>query len=86
MIEKQQINGKDVWLRIDVLPANRENPNTIPTEYFTASYYLDEPDGDGAAGVVLLDEDGQPKRFESPVAALTYAQKSFELGELKNIE
>jgi hypothetical protein len=86
MIEKQYINGKDVWLKVDVIPANRANPNTIPTEYFTASYYTEEPAEDGAAGVVILDGDGQPKLFESPVAALSYARKRFEMGEVKSFD
>jgi hypothetical protein len=73
MIEKQSINGRDVWVEIQQQPANRANPNTIPTEYFTARYYLEEPGaGDGKW---LTDDDGEPKLFESPVAALSYASK-----------
>jgi hypothetical protein len=86
MIEKQHINGKEIWLKVDVVPANRQNPNTIPTEYFTASYYTEEPASDGAAGVVILDGEGTPKLFESPVAALTYARKRCEMGEVKSID
>ena len=86
MIEKQHINGRDVWLRVDVIPAHRSNPNTIPTEYFTASYFTEEPAGDGAAGIVILDGEGEPKLFESPVAALTYARKRVEMGEVKSVE
>jgi hypothetical protein len=78
MIEKQSINGRDVWVEIQQQPANRPNPNIIPTEYFTAKYYFEEP---GAAdGKVLTDEDGQPKLFESPVAALTYASRKIMEG------
>jgi hypothetical protein len=73
MIEKQSINGRDVWVEVQQQPANRPNPNTIPTEYFTARYYLEEPGS--AEGKVLLDDQGQPKLFESPVAALNYASK-----------
>lgn len=73
MIEKHSINGKDVWLEVEQKPANRPNPNTIPTEYFTARYYLEEPRG--AEGRVLTDENGQPKLFESPVAALNYVNE-----------
>jgi hypothetical protein len=43
MIEKQSIKGKDVWVRVDPYHMERPNPNIIPTEYFTATYYLDEP-------------------------------------------
>jgi hypothetical protein len=86
MVEKQHINGREVWLQVDVIPANRANPNTIPTEYFSASYYLEEPEANAAAGIMLLDEEGQLKLFESPVAALTYARKSIERAEVKNVE
>ena len=70
MIEKHTLNGRDVWLEVQQQPAHRQNPNIIPTEYFTARYYLEEPQG--AEGKVLLDDDGQPKLFESPVEALNY--------------
>lgn len=73
MIEKHLINGRDVWLEVQQQPANRSNPNTIPTEYFTARYYFGEPEA--ADGNWLMDEDGQPRLFESPVAALNYASK-----------
>ncbi|RYY84668.1 MAG: hypothetical protein EOO15_18855 [Chitinophagaceae bacterium] len=86
MIEKQHINGRDVWLKVDVVPANRDNPNTIPTEYFSASFFTEEPAEDGAAGIVILDGEGQTKLFESPVAALTYARKRFEMGEVKSVD
>ena len=78
MIEKQSINGRDVWVEIQQQPANRQNPNVIPTEYFTAKYYLEEPGN--VDGRMLLDEDGQPKLFESPVAALNYASKRITEG------
>lgn len=73
MIEKQSINGKDVWIEIDQQPANRSNPHIIPTEYFFAKYYLDESLTGSA--VILTDEEGKPLLFESPVEALTYACK-----------
>ena len=71
MIEHHIINGKDVWVEVVEQPAGRENPNTIPTEYFTARYYLSEPPGANAAW--FTNEEGEPQKFESPVAALTYA-------------
>lgn len=77
MIERQSIKGKDVWLKVDPYHVHRERPDTIPTEYFTASFYLKEPDAD-TNGEVLRNEDGEPKMFESPVAALSYARKSLE--------
>ena len=73
MIEKQTINGKDVWLKVDPFHVERSNPNIIPTEYFTAAYYDNEPSQDAMDGEQIKDENGEPKLFESPVAALTYA-------------
>ena len=78
MIEHHQINGKDVWVEVIEAPANRENPNTIPTEYFKARYFLSEPPG--AEEHWVVDEDGQPRLFESPVAALTSATKTLMNG------
>jgi hypothetical protein len=75
MIEKQTINGKDVWLQVEPYHIHRENPNIIPTEYFTARYFLEEPQSGTANGALLTDEDGETKLFESPVAALSYANK-----------
>jgi hypothetical protein len=74
MIERQFINGREVWVEIEAQSAGRSNPNIIPTEYFTAKYYLGDP-ADGG-GNLFLDEDGQAKLFESPVAALTFASRS----------
>lgn len=76
MIEKQSINGREVWVEIQQQPANRSNPNTIPTEYFTARYYYHEPaEGEGQW---LTDEDGEARLFESPVAALSYVTRKVE--------
>ena len=76
MVEKQIINGKDVWLKVDPYHVERSSPDIIPTEYFTASVYYQEPSTDSIAGEQIKDEDGEPRLFESPVAALTYAWKS----------
>jgi hypothetical protein len=73
MIEHHVINGKDVWVEVVEQPANRENHNTIPTEYFTARYFLSEPPGDNAEWIT--NEEGEPQLFESPVAALTFVTK-----------
>lgn len=80
MIEKQLVNGKEVWLKVDPYHVHRDNPNIIPTEYFTASYYLQEPAADSANGEPILNEEGEMKLFESPVAALSYARKKLEGG------
>jgi hypothetical protein len=71
MIEKQSINGKEVWVEIEPYHVERTSARTIPTEYFTARYYLSEPDS--ASGEILKDENGELRLFESPVAALTFA-------------
>jgi hypothetical protein len=78
MIEKQSINGKEVWLKVDPYHVQRANRNIIPTEYFTATCYLQEPASDSMSGEVVTDEDGEPKLFESPVAALAFARKDLE--------
>jgi hypothetical protein len=76
MIEKQSINGKDVWIEIEPHHVQRDNPRVIPTEYFTAKYYLQEPASTASAsGELILDHHGQPKLFESPVAALEFANE-----------
>lgn len=76
MIEKQSINGKEVWVEIEPYHVERSNPKTIPTEYFTAKYYLREPDSD--TGETFKDENGDLRLFESPVAALSFASKNLE--------
>lgn len=76
MIEKQIINGKEVWVEIEPFHVERSNPKTIPTEYFTARYYLDEPTT--ARAEIMKDENGEVKLFESPVAALTFASKKLQ--------
>jgi len=78
MIEQQTINGKAVWIKVDPHPIERQNPNIIPTEYFTASCYSNEPVGNNGDGERILDEDGNTRLFESPVAALTAARKHLE--------
>jgi hypothetical protein len=78
MIEKQTIDGKEVWLKVDPYHVERPNPSVIPTEYFTASYFLQEPTENATDGEPVKDENGEVKLFESPVAALTYAWKNFK--------
>ena len=79
MIEKQSINGQDVWLEIEPYHVTRDNPKTIPTEYFTARYYLQQPDN-AQSGKIITEKDGNPKLFESPVAALEFAnERLFEM-------
>lgn len=78
MIEKQNINNKDVWIRIDPHPIERSNPNIIPNEYFTATYYLHDPASEDSIGILMKDENEEVGFFESPVAALGYATKKLE--------
>jgi len=75
MIEKQYINQKDVWLKVEPWHVHRDNPNIIPTEYFTVSYYLESPLPGAAKGEMIKDESGEPKLFESPVAAINFASE-----------
>ena len=77
MVERHLINGKDVWIKVDPYRVQRDNPNIIPTEYFTAAYFWNEPQENASDGE-LVKEDGEAKLFESPVAALTFARKSLE--------
>lgn len=72
MTEKLTINGKEVWVVVEPHLVPRENMHIIPTEYFTAMYYLREPAED-VAGEMFIDGT-EPKLFESPVAALEYAR------------
>jgi hypothetical protein len=78
MIEKQSINGKDVWVQVNSHHVERPNPNIIPTEYFTASYFLNEPDSNADGGKAINDEEGKLRLFESPVAALSFTRKALE--------
>jgi len=78
MIEKQSINGKEVWVKVDPYRLERPNPNTIPTEYFTATYFLDDPNAEVKKGEIINDEDGKIRLFESPVAALSFVTKKLQ--------
>ena len=77
MVEKHSIKDKDVWIKVDPHPVERENPSIIPTEYFTATWFLQEPADADANGETVIEE-GKPKLFESPVAALSFARKVLE--------
>ena len=78
MTEPQIINGKSVWIKVEPYHVHRDNPHIIPTEYFTASYFLELPSQDASNGLPVNDDDGKPKLFESPVAALSYTEKKLE--------
>lgn len=78
MVEKQHINGKDVWFKVEPWHVERDNPNIIPTEYFTVSCSSQEPTDEANGGELVRDENNQPKLFESPVAAISYAAKKMQ--------
>ncbi|HEX6914026.1 MAG TPA: hypothetical protein VF145_02215 [Chitinophagaceae bacterium] len=78
MIEKQNINGQEVWIKVDPHPVQRKNPRVIPTEYFTAACFYDAPAAESHSGEVLKDEQGEVLLFESPVAAVAAASQYFE--------
>ena len=78
MIERHTVNETDVWIKIDPHPVERGNPKMIPNEFFTASYFKQDPADAMAIGELMKDDMGQVAMFESPVAALAYAVKSLE--------
>lgn len=78
MTEQQIINGRKVWIRIETYNVHRDNFNIIPTEYFTASYFLQQPFSDIEEGYPVNDDNGKPKLFESPVVALSFTEKKLE--------
>ena len=63
MIEKQSINDKDVWIKVDPHHVYRDNSNIIPTEYFTASYYSTEPLPDANNGELIKEDNGDVMLF-----------------------
>ena len=78
MIEKQNFNGREVWIKVDPYRVERRNRNIIPTEYFTAGYYFSEPSSNSRVGETIKDDDGEVRLFESPVEALSFARKQLE--------
>ena len=77
MTEQQIINGRRVWIKVEPYHVDRSNHNIIPTEYFTASYSLQAPSA-AEESLPINDDNGKPKLFESPVAALSYTEKKLE--------
>jgi hypothetical protein len=78
MTEHQIINGRKVWIKVEPYHVDRDNPNIIPTEYFTASYFLQQTSSDAEDWHPINDDNGKPKLFESPVAAVSYTEKRLE--------
>lgn len=73
MTEKLMINGKDVWVVIEPLTAPRDSSDETPAEYFMSFYHLLEPGTE--TGIMFREDDNRPVLFESPVAALAYANE-----------
>lgn len=73
MTEQLNVNGKDVWVVIEPLTVQRESEDQTPTEYFIVFYHMQEPGTE--TGVMFREDDHRPLLFESPVAALQYAQE-----------
>lgn len=78
MVELQEIKGKQVWIKVDPHPVERSNSNIIPTEYFTASYYLQDPSSADSIAILMKEDNGEVMLLESPVAAVTFARKKLE--------
>lgn len=72
MTEKLQINGKDIWVMIE--PHTTRQPADDAQEYFTASYFSNDPAGQ-PGGILFTTPDNKPVTFYSPVAALEYANE-----------
>lgn len=73
MTEKLLINSKDVWVVIEPLTAPKAADDDTPAEYFIVFYHLLEPGTE--TGIMFREEDKRPILFESPVAALEYANE-----------
>ena len=73
MTEKISINGNDAWIIIEP-HAVHEPCEHAPTEYFTASYHLQDPTS-FPGGILFVEHDKMPIRFGSPVEALEYANE-----------
>jgi len=72
MIEKVNIKGKDIWIIVE--PHVIHPPGNDAKEFFTASYQVLDPVASPGA-TLLLDCDGKPLAFDSPVQALEYANE-----------
>ena len=73
MKEEIYVGNKKIWILIEphVLPDMGEDK---PREYFTASYDTNDPPST-PGGILFLEADNTPRRFESPVQALEFANE-----------
>jgi|GEM_PF-1562763 len=73
MKEEIYVSGQKVWILIEPHIQEDDKEDKSP-EYFTASYDIkDSPASPG--GILFVEEDNTPKRFESPVQALEFASE-----------
>jgi hypothetical protein len=76
MKEEIYVSGKKIWLLIEP-HIQEDGRGDQAAEYFTASYDIkDLPASPG--GILFLEEDNTPKRFESPVQALEFASEKLQ--------
>lgn len=73
MTEKYTVKGKDIWVVVEPLSVPKETQDEAPNEYFIVFYNVKEPGN--MPGELFREADNRPKLFESPVAALEYAQE-----------
>lgn len=72
MTEKMQINGKNIWIVVE--PHTHHLAGAGIKEYFTASYFLTDPDA-SPAGILFIADTKKAIEFNSPVEALEYANE-----------
>jgi hypothetical protein len=73
MKEEISVGGKKVSILIEPHSV-QEHEKGQQNEYFTASYSFEDP-SEAPAVVLFLEDNITPKRFESPVQALEYANE-----------
>ena len=73
MKEEIYVNGQKVWILIEPHIQGDGEGDQSP-EYFTASYDIKDPPT-SPGGILFVEEDNTPKRFESPVQALEFANE-----------
>jgi hypothetical protein len=73
MKEEIYVSGQKVWILIEPhIQQNSEEDQSA--EYFTASYDIKDPPT-SPGGILFVEENNTPKRFESPVQALEFASE-----------
>ncbi len=75
MKEEIYVSGQKVWILIE--PHVQINDEDRSAEYFTASYDIKDPPA-SPGGILFVEEDNTPKRFDSPVQALEFASEKLQ--------